>query len=76
MQSSSFSASKSATPLLQQCTADPPSSSFVVSAWVTALMVAGPVINMKLVSLTMIIKSMRAGEYTDPPAEGPMIAAI
>ena len=39
-------------------------------------MAAGPVINMKLVFFVMMIKSIRAGEYADPPAEGPMMAAI
>ncbi len=62
MQSSSFSASRSATPLLRQCTEEPPRSSLFVSAWVTAFIVAGPVINMKLVFLTIIMKSIRAGE--------------
>jgi hypothetical protein len=31
---------------------------------------------MKLVLLVIIIKSIRAGEYAEPPAEGPIIAAI
>ena len=35
---------------------------------------SGPVTNMKLVSLTMNVKSVIAGEYTAPPAHGPRIA--
>jgi hypothetical protein len=36
----------------------------------------GPVMNMWLVSSTITVKSVIAGEYTAPPAHGPMISEI
>ncbi|OUD96044.1 hypothetical protein CMMCAS04_03530 [Clavibacter michiganensis subsp. michiganensis] len=39
-------------------------------------MTSGPVTNMWLVLSTMITKSVSAGEYTAPPAAGPMISEI
>ena len=39
-------------------------------------MTSGPVMNMYEVSRVMKIKSVIAGEYTAPPAHGPMIALI
>ena len=48
----------------------------ITSSDVTALMTCGPVINMLLVFFTMITRSVRAGEYTAPPAQGPMITDI
>jgi len=45
----------------------------VTSSPVTALMMLGPVRNMFEVPSTMIVKSVSAGEYTAPPAHGPMI---
>ena len=54
----------------------PPRSSLVTSSWVTALITSGPVMNMYEVSLTMNTKSVMAGEYTAPPAQGPMMAEI
>src|SRR5262245_38774919 len=46
------------------------------SSDVTALMTSGPVTNMWLVPSTMTVKSVMAGEYTAPPAQGPSIAEI
>ena len=43
----------------------------VTSSWVTALMTFGPVMNILLVSLTMRMKSVIAGEYTAPTGAGP-----
>ena len=54
----------------------PPSSSKVTSSPVTVLTTSGPVMNMWLVSLTMKMKSVSAGEYTAPPAQGPMMTEI
>ena len=48
----------------------------VTSSCVTVLMTSGPVMNMYEVSRTMTVKSVMAGEYTAPPAHGPMIAEI
>jgi hypothetical protein len=39
-------------------------------------MTSGPVMNMCEVSRTMYTKSVMAGEYTAPPAHGPMISEI
>ena len=54
----------------------PPNSSAVTSSAVTDLMTAGPVRNISDVFLTMKTKSIRAGLYTAPPAQGPMMTAI
>ena len=54
----------------------PPSSSIVTSSPVTVLITSGPVMNMCEVSFTMKVKSVIAGEYTAPPAHGPMITLI
>ncbi len=54
----------------------PPSSSKVTSSPVTVLITSGPVMNMWLVPSTMRVKSVIAGEYTAPPAAGPMIRLI
>ena len=54
----------------------PPSSSRVTSSPVTVFTTSGPVMNMWLVWLTMKMKSVMAGEYTAPPAHGPMITLI
>ena len=48
----------------------------MTSSPVTALMTSGPVMNMCEVSRTMNVKSVIAGEYTAPPAQGPMITLI
>jgi hypothetical protein len=74
--SSSPSAAKCATPDVVPCVAAPPRSSAVTFSWVTALMTSGPVTNMYDVFLTMNTKSVMAGEYTAPPAHGPMMAEI
>ena len=52
----------------------PPSCSLVTSSWVTVLITSGPVMNMYDVRSTIRMKSVIAGEYTAPPAHGPMIA--
>ncbi len=56
--------------------AAPPSSSKVTSSPVTVLITSGPVMNMWLVPSTIKVKSVIAGEYTAPPAAGPMIRLI
>ena len=52
----------------------PPSSSAVTSSCVTVFTTSGPVTNMYELSFTMKMKSVIAGEYTAPPAHGPMIS--
>ena len=42
----------------------------------TVLITSGPVMNMWLVPSTISVKSVIAGEYTAPPAAGPMIRLI
>ena len=54
----------------------PPSSSWVTSSWVTVFTTSGPVTNMYDESFTMKMKSVIAGEYTAPPAHGPMTREI
>ena len=58
------------------CDIAPPSDSKSTSSPVTVLITSGPVMNMWLVSLTMNTKSVIAGEYTAPPAHGPMTRLI
>ena len=72
--STSFSNERSATPDLVVCVIAPPSSSAVTSSCVTVFTTSGPVTNMYEESLTMKMKSVIAGEYTAPPAQGPMIS--
>ena len=48
----------------------------VTSSWVTVRMTSGPVTNMYAVSFTITLKSVMAGLYTAPPAQGPRIAEI
>lgn len=43
-----------------------------MTAWTTS----GPVMNIWEVSRTMNTKSVRAGEYAAPPAQGPSITEI
>ena len=74
--SASSRTAKWATPLFALCVMAPPRSSIVTSSDVTALITSGPVTNMWLVPSTMMVKSVMAGEYTAPPAHGPMIAEI
>ncbi len=76
MQCSSLFAAKSATLDFEACVSAPPRSSAVTSSCVTVLITSGPVIIMLLVFFTMKMKSVIAGEYTAPPAQGPMIAEI
>ncbi len=65
-----------ATPDSVACVIAPPSSSMETSSPVTVLITSGPVMNMCEVSRTMNVKSVMAGEYTAPPAHGPMITLI
>ncbi len=58
------------------CDIAPPSSSKPTSSPVTVLMTSGPVMNMCEVSFTMKMKSVIAGEYTAPPAQGPITRLI
>jgi len=76
MQSSSFSVTTWHTPLLEACATAPPRSSCETSSPITALITSGPVMYMYEVFFTMKIQSVRAGEYTAPPAVGPIIAVI
>ena len=48
----------------------------MTSSPVTVFTTSGPVMNMYEVSLTMSTKSVIAGEYTAPPAHGPMTRLI
>ena len=63
---------KCATPDLDACVAAPPSSSNVTSSPVTVFTTSGPVMNMYDVPSTISTKSVIAGEYTAPPAHGPI----
>ena len=74
MHASSSASVKCDTPERVACVIAPPSCSFVTSSWVTVLMTSGPVMNMYDVRSTIRMKSVIAGEYTAPPAHGPMIA--
>ena len=58
------------------CVVAPPSSSKPTSSPVTARMTSGPVMNMLDVPSAMTMKSVSAGEYTAPPADGPRIRLI
>ena len=58
----SFSNAMSATPDLVVCAIAPPSSSCVTTSLVTVFTTSGPVTNMKLLSFTMKMKSVMAGE--------------
>ena len=58
------------------CDIAPPSSSKPTSSPVTVLITSGPVMNMCEVSATMKMKSVIAGEYTAPPAHGPITRLI
>ena len=72
----SDSARSWATPLRLLWTRLPPRSPAVTSSPVTALMTSGPVMNIELVGRVMITKSVRAGEYAAPPAQGPSTTEI
>ena len=71
----SVAADRWATPLRPVCTSGPPSSSALTCSPVTAWITSGPVRNMQL-SPAMMMKSVSAGEYTAPPAQGPRISEI
>ena len=73
MHASSVGAAKWATPLRAVCACAPPNSSWVTSSPVTALMTSGPVMYICPVPSVMKMKSVMAGEYTAPPAHGPMM---
>ncbi len=60
--SSSDGYEKCATPDFEECEPAPPSSSFETCSPVTVSMTSGPVMNMWLVSWTMNVKSVSAGE--------------
>ena len=66
----------SATPLLVVWVIAPPSSSALTSSCVTVFTTSGPVTNMYELSFTMKMKSVNAGEYTAPPADGPITTLI
>src|SRR6478735_11206260 len=67
---------KCATPDLAACVMAPPSSSNVTSSPVTVFTTSGPVMNMYDEPSTMKTKSVIAGEYTAPPAHGPITSEI
>ena len=54
----------------------PPRSSNEISSPSTVFTTSGPVTNMVPAFFTIITKSVIAGEYTEPPADGPMLAVI
>ena len=62
MPSLSSSAARWATPLRALWVMAPPKSSKVTSSPVTVLITSGPVMNMWLVRLHMMMKSVMAGE--------------
>ena len=74
--STSFSKAPSATEDFLVWVEAPPSSSALTISFVTVLTTSGPVTNMYELSLTIKMKSVIAGEYTAPPAHGPMITLI
>ncbi len=53
-----------------------PTSSIVTVLPVTALMTSGPVMNIWAFDFVIMTKSINAGEYAAPPAQGPQITAI
>src|SRR5439155_6418529 len=67
---------KCATPDLDAWVEAPPSSSKVTSSPVTVFTTSGPVMNMYDVPSIMKKKSVIAGEYTAPPAHGPITSEI
>ena len=74
--SSSLSMAKWQTPLRVAWAIAPPSSSCVTSSPVTDAITSGPVMNICDVLCVMKMKSVIAGEYTAPPAHGPMTTEI
>src|SRR3712207_5516558 len=75
-QSYSLLAMKCATPDLVACARAPPNSSKDTSWLSTSLTTSGPVTNIWPTFSTITTKSVIAGEYTAPPAHGPMLAVI
>ena len=75
MHSSSESTSRSPTPEIRVCTFDPPSSSWVTSSPVTALVKCGPASAIEPRPLTIGTKSASPGMYAVPAAHGPIRAA-
>lgn len=73
MPATSVSAARCATPLRPVCTSAPPRVCALTCSPVTALMTSGPVRNM-VASPAMMMKSVSAGEYTAPPAQGPRMS--
>src|SRR6478735_4074973 len=67
---------KCATPDFAAWVEAPPSSSKVTSSPVTVFTTSGPVMNMYEEPSTMKTKSVIAGEYTAPPAHGPITSEI
>src|SRR6187401_42742 len=65
-----------ATPDFVACVDAPPSSSKLTSSPVTVFTTSGPVMNMYDEPSTMNTKSVIAGEYTAPPAQGPITSEI
>ena len=76
MHSYSFFATKCATPLFIPCVIAPPKSSNEISSPKTVFTTSGPVTNIVPAFSTIITKSVIAGEYTEPPADGPILAVI
>src|SRR6266550_440302 len=74
--SSSESCTKCATPEVAPCTSAPPSCSKSTSSCVTVFTTLGPVTNIYETPRTMNTKSVMAGLYTAPPAQGPSTALI
>src|SRR4051794_35097208 len=72
----SSAATNVATPDFDAWLMAPPSSSRVTSSPVTVFTTSGPVMNMCEDSRTMKMKSVMAGEYTAPPAQGPSTTEI
>ena len=75
-QSCSEPATKWQTPERTLCVSAPPSDSKSQDSPVALRTTSGPVMNMWLVPSTMKTKSVKAGEYTAPPAQGPRMAEI
>ena len=67
---------KSATPDFEVWVFAPPKSSAVIFSCVTVFTTSGPVTNMYELSSTIKVKSVIDGEYTAPPAQGPIIIEI
>ena len=73
--STSFSATKCTTPDLFICARTPPSSCADTISPVTCLITVGPVMKISP-SRVCMMKSVSAGLYAAPPAQGPQIIEI